>query len=257
MLRKLFFHTRWNWHRMSWVVLITVLLVLALSVVPPTSLARLPATLQPVVVTLPADGSITVVVDAFCLDYGLPFPDRPISPGDIAPVEVRLAISHGVAQGYTQSAPYQVQLAIWHLDDGLWHDEDHDLAAEIVAYAQSGAEPPDAGLAGTPLPEAVSSGIVSATFASFYAVSTPAYQGQGTLVLSNLTDSEQVINFPYGTVFAAEPPLTVQTMVVYAVAPFLPPAGAERALRGDMAVGVLLAGAVLLAAGCLLHRVHS
>jgi hypothetical protein len=248
-----FFRNRRSWHGASWIALVTIPLVAVLLTGPSISLARSPAALQPMVVTLPAGGSITVVVDAFCLDYGLPFPDRPISPGELAPVEVRRAISYSVAQGYTQSIPYQVQLAIWHLDDGLWHDEAHDLAAEIVAYAQSGAEPPDAGLAGTPLPQAVGSGVISATFASFYAVSTPAYQGRGDLVLSNLTGSEQVINFPYGTVFAAEPPLTVQTMVVYAVASFLPPSGTERAPRGDLAAGALLAGAVLLAAGCLLR----
>jgi hypothetical protein len=172
---------------------------------------------QPVTITLPPHGSASVVVEGFCMDYSLPFPGPEITPGSRAAPQIRLAIAYGLDNDYVQSAPYQVQLAIWYLRDGAWYDEDRALAAEIVEYAQSGVEPPDEGLPGISLPEAVSSGVISAVVGDFRAVSTPAYKGRGSLELVNLTDAEQVISFPYGTVFETDPYLGAQNMVVYAV----------------------------------------
>jgi len=204
-------------------ILIATLALAGFAVVTHISFAQSPTVRQPVVVTIPAGTSTSVIVDAFCLNKHRTFPGLILTPGDIAPPEVRLAISYSVARGYTESVPYQVQLAIWYLVSGQWHDGDHALAEEIVAYAQSGVKPPDVDLEGSPLPTAVSSRIIVATIRDFHSTTTPKYRGQGTLVLSNLTDSEQVIHFPYGTIFQAQESLNAQNMVVYAVEPYPPP----------------------------------
>lgn len=265
--------------------LLSFFLFAGLLLAPVPVLGHLTSAQQPVVVTLPPQGSTSIAVEGFCMDYSLPFPGPTITPGNLAAPQIRIAIAYSLDNDYAATAPYQVQLAIWYLRDGAWHDEEHALAAEIVEYAQSGVEPPDEGLPGVSLPQAVSSGVISAAVEDFRALSTPAYKGRGSLELVNLTDAEQVVSFPYGTVFEADPSLEAQNMVVYAVEeapgptatpsetptvlppdtptpepptptptqePILPPSGASRPPKADWGGGMAILGGVLLAGGFLL-----
>jgi hypothetical protein len=95
---------------------------------------------------------------------------------------------------------WQAQLAVWRQTDDLDKGAEFPLVNEIAAYAESGVEPGDIAKSCTVLPDAIESNLVSAEIDDFTNISDPAYFGKGTLVLTNLTDAEQTICIPFGTV---------------------------------------------------------
>ena len=71
---------------------------------------------QPVVVTIPANGTADLPIYGYCLDRGRPFPGSTLVPVDLTAPNVRVGISYSVDQGYIQASLFQTQLAIWDLN---------------------------------------------------------------------------------------------------------------------------------------------
>ena len=177
-------------------------------------------------VLVPANEQVTFGFETFCLDFGLDFPSEIGAPIDRAQDEVLAVLRVAIEEGYTQSDPLQVQLAIWRVIEGEWvfNEEEvpRELAEEILAAAEEGATDPLQG-EGISLTQAVNDGLVAVESENFEPVeaSTPGeyefpYKGQGTLIITNLTDEDVQIYFPYGTVFMPGPE-SEQDIVAYAI----------------------------------------
>jgi hypothetical protein len=162
-------------------------------------------------VLVPANGQATLQFETYCLNFGKEFPAQIGRPLDRADDEVLRVLKVAIEEGYTESDPLQVQLAIWHVIEGEWvFDENeipHDLAGEILAAAEMADVTPLVG-EGIPVTQAVDEGLVTLESADFVAVDAPnaagyefAYRGRGTLIINNLTDQELRVFFPFGTVF--------------------------------------------------------
>jgi hypothetical protein len=179
-------------------------------------------------VLVPANEQVTLGFETFCLDFGLEFPSELGAPIDRAQDEVLAVLRVAIEEGYTQSDPLQVQLAIWRVIEGEWvFDEEEvprELAEEILAAAAEGEGETDPLQGeGIPLTQAVDDGLVSVESEDFEAVDAPTpgdyefpYKGQGTLIITNLTDEDVQIYFPYGTVFMPGPE-SEQDIVAYAI----------------------------------------
>jgi hypothetical protein len=177
-------------------------------------------------VLVPANEQVTIGFETFCLDFGLEFPSEIGAPIDRAQDEVLAVLRVAIEEGYTQSDPLQVQLAIWRVIEGEWvFDEEEvsrELAEEILAAAAEGETDPLQG-EGIPLTQAVEDGLVAVESEDFNPVDAPTpadyefpYKGQGTLIITNLTDEDVQIYFPYGTVFTPGPE-SEQDIVAYAI----------------------------------------
>ena len=93
-------------------------LALILSILPTISAPAFAAPLQqsqPIVVTLPPNGTASVSVNGFCLNCGLPFPGATLNFSAAAPDNVQAVIAYALEQGLVSSNVYGVQLAIWNL----------------------------------------------------------------------------------------------------------------------------------------------
>ena len=87
--------------------------------------------------TTPAATNGTIYV--FCLDFGKDFPKgQSIKAQGLADANVRGALNYALGKGYLKSDPYQVQLAMWKLSNGDFHDINNKgttIAQEIVNNA--------------------------------------------------------------------------------------------------------------------------
>jgi len=162
-------------------------------------------------VLVPANGQTSLQFETYCLDFGKTFPAQIGKPLHRADDEVLRVLKVALEGGYTESDPLQVQLAIWHVIEGKWvFDESeipHDLAGEIMTAAETADVTPLQG-EGISVTQAVDEGLVTLASEDFQAVDAPnaagyefAYRGQGTLVITNLTNEDIRIFFPFGTVF--------------------------------------------------------
>ncbi|GEM_PF-6353519 len=158
---------------------------------------------SPMKVVLPKGGSAKVKVDGYCLDRKTAFPSAAtIASVSLAPDKVRATICHNVQQGYLKDNLYESQLAVWNAVDGQAAEGKHEVADKIVAFVGTGVKPADVGTTGTALPDAVTKKLVSATINDFKnAAADPSCYGQGTLEIANLSEAEQAVYIPYGTIF--------------------------------------------------------
>ena len=79
-------------------------------------------------------------INVFCLDFGKTFPEgQTIQAKGLALDKVRGGLSYALSKGYVTSQPYQVQLAMWNLQDSQpFHDlknQGTTIAQEIVNNA--------------------------------------------------------------------------------------------------------------------------
>lgn len=79
-------------------------------------------------------------INVFCLDFGKDFPTgQTIQAKGLALDKVRGGLAYALSKGYINSNPYQVQLAVWHLQDNQpYHDlknQGTTIAEEIVNNA--------------------------------------------------------------------------------------------------------------------------
>jgi hypothetical protein len=243
-----------TWRRCVWLMAALVLLVL-----PTAALAQqpaVPATVQPVVIDLEANGSAEVPIFGFCLEHGKPFPGASLRPAALAPDHVRATITYALGKGYVQSEPLQTQLAIWYfLNGNAKVEEDYGpVADEIIAAVEGGVALSETAEGAQLLTDAVAGGLVTATIDDFEDISPDgSYIGSGTLVLTNLTAEPIRILLPYGVQFTEEPYQDRQIMGIFPQQPGesaepqpeLPPTGGPLA-PGAAALMAAVAGASAL-----------
>jgi hypothetical protein len=218
---------------------------------------------HPLAVKLPANETADVLINAHCLDYGLPFPGEQLTAGELVPDVIRNTICYNLDRGYLEKDLWQAQLAVWRQTDDLDMGSEFPLVDEIAAYAESGVEPGDIGADCVALPDAIEQGIVSATLDDFTNISDPPYYGEGTLVVTNLTDSDQLICLPYGTAFVDETQSGVQDMGIFvSMKPdvpepsdpkIMPVTGGTIATGQYAMIGMLLLGAAFAIGGLVLR----
>jgi len=104
-----------------------------------------PTTLVPTTASgvAPASGS---TINVFCLDFGKQFPTgQTITAQGLANDKIRAGLTYAISKGYVTSQPYQVQMAVWQLQDGQpFHDLKNSgttIAQEIVTNAGSATAP--------------------------------------------------------------------------------------------------------------------
>jgi hypothetical protein len=85
-------------------------------------------------------------INVFCLDFGKQFPTgQTITAKGLANDKIRAGLTYAISKGYITSQPYQVQMAVWQLQDGQpFHDLKNagtTIAQEIVTNAGTAAAP--------------------------------------------------------------------------------------------------------------------
>jgi hypothetical protein len=177
-------------------------------------------------VLVPANGQVSIQFETFCLEFGRDFPEEIGAPIERAGDEVLRVLRVAIEEGYVESDPLQVQLAIWRIIEGEWvYSEDEvtrDLAEQLLEMAEDVDVGPLQG-DGMALTDAVDQGLVTVESEDFTSVDAPTqqlpdgieYKGRGTLVITNQTDEDVRVFFPYGTVFDPGTE-TEQDIVAYA-----------------------------------------
>ena len=118
------------------------------------------------------DGS---TINVFCLDFGKTFPEgQTIKAQGLADTKIRGGLAYALSKGYVTSQPYQVQMAVWQLQDGQpFHNlqnADTTIAQEIVANAATMAVPAN-----------VPAGLDSLSLANLHVTSSLAADGTATI----------------------------------------------------------------------------
>ncbi|MFN8475201.1 MAG: hypothetical protein U0822_23665 [Anaerolineae bacterium] len=171
-------------------------------------------------VTVPAKGSATVNVKAFCLEYGKPFPATfPTSLGNkTADPQVVNILRYAVSQGFTETNPYQVQLALWRQTSGEWKSTDNALAQQIYTAGTQASNAQAAPANGQTLVQAAGANNVQVTATSWTPLPAEPEQnpwaGQGTLQITNPGSSAATITVPLGIVVSGGG--TDQDVIMYA-----------------------------------------
>jgi hypothetical protein len=152
---------------------------------------------EPHVVSIPANGTMTLKARGFCMEFGKPFPTGTMAPNGLAPANIRGGLTYAIDKGYTDSNAQQVQLAIWNLADGTWHNADHVIGSEIVSNTTTVTPPTANALA---LSDAFTQKSVSVS-AKFVPQTADAFYGDGDVVITNTTGSALSVYMPIGTAF--------------------------------------------------------
>jgi hypothetical protein len=164
--------------------------------------------------TIAPGGTASFTARGFCLDFGKPFPDQAVSPKGLADDKIRAALDYSIQKGYTTGSPDQVELAIWNLRDGVWRNDSHVTAQEIVDAATTATPPASTG-DGMSIVDAVSQNKVSIN-ATFVAQTAGHFYGDATVELTNTTNAEVKVFLPVGTTFAVPGSAgTFQDLAVY------------------------------------------
>jgi outer membrane biosynthesis protein TonB len=207
-------------------LLIAGLLFAGFGAMPAANLQAQEVVLGETSVLVPANGQVSIQFETFCLEFGRDFPDDIGAPVERAGDEVLRVLKVAIEEGYVESDPLQVQLAIWRVIEGEWvYSQDElprDLAEEILEMAESATVEPLQG-EGVAILDAVDQGLVTIESEDFTAVDAPTqqlpdgieYKGRGTLVITNQTSEELRVFFPFGTVFDPGTE-TEQNIVAYA-----------------------------------------
>lgn len=192
--------------------------------------AVVPAARQTVVseasVSIPAGGEARLPFNAFCLNFGEPFPKSvDVSSGRTNDDAVKV-LKAAALSGTGSSDVLQTQLAVWNAIAGRYgyYETDVDLSG-AKALTASAQDQTTAALSskGMPLDEAIRDGKVSASVDGWMEASAPKalpgdapYYGSGTLVIKNLGSTPLEVYAPLGLVLKAAMPAE-QDMGLYAV----------------------------------------
>lgn len=176
---------------------------------------------SPFVVTIPAGALAEISVNGFCLNRGLPFPGDTLGFQELAPPEIRRALSYVLDKQHQENDLFAAQLALWHLANGPNPDRlftskaERDLVTEILTRSQEYTLP--AIPTGTvSLDEAVTQGLVVAEVIGFRNLSEPPYYGEGVLTIRNLGEKELKIAIPVGVRFRDNRNSGMQDMGIFA-----------------------------------------
>lgn len=151
----------------------------------------------PRVIVVPAHGTVSIKARGFCLDFSKDFPTGDMSATGLGADEVRNALNYAIEKGYADTNAQQVQIAIWFLRDGTWHNPDHAVAQEIVDNSKTST--PSAPKA-TALTDALAKGTVTVS-AKFVPQTADAFYGDGDVVITNTTGSAVRVYMPVGVTF--------------------------------------------------------
>ncbi|MBK7779541.1 MAG: hypothetical protein IPJ58_01895 [Ardenticatenia bacterium] len=177
-------------------------------------------------VSIPAGGEARLPFNAFCLNFGEPFPKSVnVSSGRTTDDAVKV-LKAAALSGTGSSDVLQTQLAVWNAIAGKYgyYETDVDLSG-AKALTASAKDQSTAALSskGVPLDEAIRDGKVSASVEGWMEASAPKalpgdapYYGSGTLVIKNLGSSALEVYAPLGLVLKAAMPAE-QDMGIYAV----------------------------------------
>jgi len=184
-----------------WPLRITLALILMLAFAPLVTGA---GTLAPAgqginPVTIPAGGTVSMVVRGFCTDFGKAFPTDNMTTNGLAADNIRAALNYSIQKGYTEANPAQVELAVWFLKDHTWHDTDNAVAQEIVNNAVGANAPPESG-DGISLDDAVKQNKVTLQ-ATFVPRTADHFYGDTALQITNTGASDLTVFMPVGTTF--------------------------------------------------------
>lgn len=215
--------------RFRWLLLVALL---ALFLTPLSTLAQgaTEPTLAEVSVTIPANGETTISFQAYCLDFGEPFPTAFGTPSSRAADDVLRVVKTALLDGTADEDPLALQLSIWSLREGetlkgLYPNLDSEIESAAQALLDKSESATVAALStdrGTALDAALKAGTVSVTSSDFKFVDSPVahpedrpYHGEGTMTIKNLTSAEVTIYYPVGMVLTAQNPRE-QDVVTYA-----------------------------------------
>lgn len=171
--------------------------------------------------TLAPGGTATITFTAFCTEFGVDFPQNIEAPSGLAEDNIRSALAYIQSEGLDDEAnAEEAQYAIWQLSGATGSPTGGQVAADIVAAAETALEEP---AEGTSLLDAVEAGQVEVTLDSWQPSGeqiqigdiTDNFYGEGSLTVTNTSDEELTLYHPVGALFA---PATAgeQTMAGYA-----------------------------------------
>ncbi len=156
-------------------------------------------------VTIPAGSTGTIPVRAISLRPGSNLSSDALSLAaqPLAADNVRTALYYGIDWGYAETAPYQVALAVWWVQDSVWQAADHATAEQIGSTALNSPGTPSWNPAGVSLLSLVQSGQVTVAPLSLTASAQYPAVGSGSLHVTNISANEVSVFLPYGTVFGS------------------------------------------------------
>lgn len=117
------------------------------------------------------------------------------------PDKVRIALYYGINWGYTESAPQQAVLAVWYTQDSAWRGSNHTDADSIVSAAANAPGMPSWNPAGRSVLQLASAGQVSLSQLTFAPSEGSPTVGNGTLLVTNTSNTPLTVHVPYGAVF--------------------------------------------------------
>ncbi len=165
--------------------------------------------------------SATLFIRAFCTEYTIPFARTFPSLGTPAdPVAINV-LRYALEKRYTETEPYQVQLALWRATVGRWVTGEPRVIAEEIYDNALRMAPPPAPPSGVPtLTEAVQSGTLKVVYQNWAPVTNvpnanPPWLGSGEMVVSNPGPLPVVVALPHGILL--NPQGGAQKMVLYFV----------------------------------------
>ena len=153
-------------------------------------------------ITLRAGSTATIAVRGLALQPGASIAtDRlALATDPAASDRVRTTLFYAIDWGYTESAPYQVALAVWYAQDGIWRDPGHTVAERIAVAAGGSQGTPSWRPDGRSLLPLVGKQIQLEDF-TLTPLSPSASIGRGNLTVRNTSEQDLIIYLPYGTLF--------------------------------------------------------
>ena len=149
-------------------------------------------------------GTASIGVRAIALAPGatLPTGALALAAEPLASNALRNAVYYGIDWGYSESAPDQLALALWQLQDGVWRAQDHTIAERISAAAAASQGTPSWLTEGNSTLLAASQGQVTLSELSLAPLPNNSSVGTGNLTVTNTSSGELLLYLPYGTVFS-------------------------------------------------------
>lgn len=239
------------------------------STVPGHVVAQTETPVDPPPVTLAQGESITLDLEAFCLDYDIPFPRQFPPITDLSTPETVQILRYAISKGSTTTNPYQVQLALWRQTTGRWVDNvPRALAEEIFSNAPTQAPPlPTPAPDSIGLTDAITQNLVKVEYLEWAPIGgvtgvlfpwhargrvRVTNTGQQPITLDLATGTRLVPTgrqqrmIAYWTNLAAQPTPSPSPTATPTPRPHLPPTGGEAADGGGLGWVVLGAFAVLV-----------
>jgi LPXTG-motif cell wall-anchored protein len=170
--------------------------------------------------TLGPGGKAAITFTAFCLDFGVKFPDTIQAPNALAENKVRAALAYAQSKNLTtdEKQALEVQSAIWQLRGATGHPLGGTVAKDVVNAATTAPANPQ----GTSILDAVKAGQVTIIVNAWQPIgqkvplgaASDYFYGQGTLTVENTSNQKLTLFMPVGAVF---PPGTAgsQTMASF------------------------------------------